>query len=137
MSKEIKINSNEFFERYGEKLKYTDDMKRLISESVQNGKVKLLSDLAFSAKFTKGLVNVIQKNNEDVNTEYFKRMELEYLTIISSIRDMLKELVSTNEFLSKIFEKKYFKLTHQALTNLNDFCVDLSYLKLYFNDKKK
>jgi hypothetical protein len=135
--KEVEINSEEFFERYGEKLKYSEDLKRLISESVQNKKTKLLSDLAFSAKFTKGLVNVIQKNNQDVNAEYFKRMELEYLTIISSIRDMLRELVSTNDFLLKVFEKKYFALTHQALNNLNGFCVDLSYLKLYLNDKKK
>ncbi len=137
MEKQVIVDAEEFFNVYGEKLKYPEDIKRLITEAVERDNEKLLAELAFSAKFTKGLVNIIKKNNQDVSDEYFKKMELEYLTIISSIKDMLKEIVSENGFLLKVFEKKYFALTHQALENLNNFCVDLSYLKYYLNDKKK
>ncbi len=137
MQKGLNIDIEEFFSLYGDKLKNAEDVKRLLEEASDNGKSELVSELTFKAKYSKGLMNIIRQSNQEIDAEYFQKMEAEYLTVITSIRDLLRELTISNNFLNSVFEKKYFKMTHQSLDKLNSFCNDLSYLKLYLNDLKK
>lgn len=118
-------------------LNFRDDLERLIDLAISKNKMQMLEDLAFHAKFSVGLLNVVQKKNSTVDEQYFVKAVDEYTHVIEKIRTLLKELVASgSEFIQAVFEEKYFQLSQQALSNLNLFCADLSYLKLYFNDLK-
>lgn len=119
------------------RINYPDDLERLIDLATSKNKMKLLEDISFHAKFSVGLLNVVQKKDSTIDEQYFVKTVEEYTRAIEKIKNLLKELLSSaSEFVQSVFDEKYFQLSQQCLSNLNLLCSDLSYLKLYFNDAK-
>ena len=83
------------------------------------------------------MLGVIQKREGLVDEEYFSKAEEEFRINMEKIRNCLAELLKgSSDFIRNIFEEKYLMLSQQSLSNLNLLCADLSYLKLYFIDKR-
>jgi hypothetical protein len=119
------------------KLHFKEDIYRLTELSIQTGKMEQLEELSFHAKFSKGIINIIQKKDERLENEYLQTIEKEYLDTVIKIRELLTYILTeATDFLRSIFEEKYLRLTHESMNNLKFLCEDLSFLKLYFNDMK-
>lgn len=122
----------------GSKIANKEDLLRIISLAVQNDNVKILEDLSFQAKFTQGLLKIINTKDNSIQDEYFSTVKKEFGTSVETIKNLLKAIISNSDnFYEEIIEKKYFQLSHQSLSNLSILCNDLSYLKLYLNDQKR
>jgi len=126
----------DFFRDYGEKLKYPEDLKLIFSEASKKNLNDKLEELSFRAKYFIGLTRIIKVKNEEIEKDYYKKVEGELLSAVTAIREILKEIIDGNDFISEIFKKKFFLLTQQSLNNLNLLCSDLSYFKLFLNDLK-
>jgi predicted RND superfamily exporter protein len=130
----ILIKVNELAENH---LQQRGDMELLIDTAVKQDKIQLLEDLSFHAKFSNGLLRVIQKKDSTIDEEYFLKAVDEYKNSIEKVRTVLEELLSNaSEFIKSVLTEKYLQLTQSSLANLNSLCSDLSYLKLFFNDLK-
>lgn len=116
----------------------SEDLHRLIDLALQNNQVKKLEELSFQARFSQGLLKIIRTKDNSINDEYFVVVSGQFGEGIEKIKNLINDLIPQQEkFLREIFDNKYFQLTQQSLSNLNNFCTDLSYLKMYFNDRKR
>ena len=120
------------------KVKNEDDIKRLIELAIKENKLNDLEEIAFSAKFTKGLLRIIQNRENTIEDEYFEKIKKEYSENIQKVKIGLEELINHgSDFIKNIFNEKYFLLTHESLANLNNLCGDLEWVKMYLNDIKR
>jgi hypothetical protein len=120
------------------KLQNKDDLFRIIEIAVQNDKMKLLGELAFHAKFSQGLISIIQKNNSEIEEEYYQKIRTELVESIENVKKQFDELLKdASDFLKTIFKEKYFEMSQKGIANLNSLCSDLTFLKLYLNDSKR
>ncbi len=115
-----------------------EDLHRLIDLALQTNQMKKLEELSFQARFSQGLLKIIRTKDNSINDEYFVVVRNEFGGGIEKIKNLINDLIPQSEkFIREIFENKYFQLTQQSLSNLNNLCTDLSYLKMYFNDRKR
>lgn len=118
------------------KLKNKDDLERIIKIAMESNKMNLLQDVAFRAKFLQGLFSIIQRGESPVNEEVLARYVKEYSDNIKIVKDILKEIIKgAGSFINNIFEEKYFTYSQESISNLNDFCYDLSWYKMYLNNQ--
>ncbi len=137
-----KINPEEFYNELINfsrgKIKNEEDIKRLIDLSVKENKLAELDEIAFSAKFTKGLLRIIQNRNNNIDDEYFDKIKKEYSENIQKVKSGLEKLIDeASNFIKNIYSEKYFQLTHESLANLNNLCSDLEWVKMYLNSLKR
>jgi len=119
------------------KIRFYEDLERIISIAILNENQETLEEIAFNAKAIHNLLQIIQRRDEIVNEEFTDKAADEYKANVIKIKALLNNLLgSDNDFIKNIFTEKFFQLTQTSLSNLNNLCSDLSYLKLYFNDKK-
>lgn len=120
------------------KLNFRDDLGRLIELSIKNDKMKILEDLSFQARYTQGLLKIIQNRDNNIDEEYFAKVQNEFTESIQKIKISIELLLSfSSNFIKEIFIEKYLQMSQVSFSNLNKLCLDLSYLKLYFNDMKR
>jgi len=121
----------------GGKIKCREDLERLINIAVLNEKLAALEEISFNAKIAFSMLQIIQRKEEVVDEEFIHKASEEYKSNIVKIKMLLNYLLgNNNKFIKDIFAEKYFKMTQANLSNLNNLCSDLNYLKYYFNDKK-
>ncbi len=118
-------------------LYFRDDLEILIKIAQQSENLILLEELSFHAKFSNGLLKVIQRKDPIIEEAFLLKASNEYKDSLQKVVKLLEDLLKEgNDFIKTIFKEKYLGLNQQCLLNLNNFCSDLSYLKLYFNDLK-
>lgn len=139
----IKLNLNsesvlvKVAELSGKALLQRDDLKLLIDTAIAQDKIHLLEELAFHAKFSSGLLRVVQRKDSTIDEPYFLKAVDEYKVGIEKVSTIFGELLNTSsDFIKSILSEKYLQLSQIGLSNLNSICSDLSYLKLFFNDLK-
>ncbi len=116
---------------------FRDDLEILIKITQQSGNYELLEEISFHAKFSNGLLKVIQRKDPLIDETFFLKASNEYKDSIQEVVKLLENLLKEgSDFIRTIFKEKYLELNQQCLNNLNNLCSDLSYLKLYFNDLK-
>lgn len=119
------------------RLYFRDDLEILIKIAQQSENLILLEEISFHAKFSNGLLKVIQRKDPVMEETFFLKASSEYKDSLQKVVKLLEELLKDgNDFIRLIFKEKYLELNQQCLYNLNNLCSDLSYLKLYFNDLK-
>lgn len=119
------------------RLYFRDDIEILIKLAHQSCKFELLEEISFHAKFSNGLLKVIQRKDPVVEEIFILKASSEYKDSLQKVIKLLEDLLKEgNDFIRTIFKEKYLELNQQCLYNLNNLCSDLSYLKLYFNDLK-
>jgi hypothetical protein len=120
------------------KINFRDDLERIINIALTSEKLSTLEEIAFHAKIAYGVFQIIQRKEKIVDEEFANKAASEYKVSIVKIKLLLNNLLgNNNSFIKNIFTEKYFQLSQKNLSNLNGLCSDLSYLKLYFNDKKR
>lgn len=120
------------------KLNFREDLARLIDLSVQNNKLGVLEDLSFHARYSQGLLKIVQNRDNNINDEYFAKVQSEFTESIVKIKSFIEILLGLSSgFIKEIFTEKYLAMNQLSLSNLNKLCSDLGYLKLYFNDVKR
>ena len=120
------------------RINFKEDLQRLIELSFLNRKMKNLEDLSFQAKYSQGLLKIIQNRDNKIEDEYFVKVQNEFMESIQKIKLNLENILSSSsEFIKQIFTEKYFQMTQQSLTNLNLLCNDLGFVKNYLNDLKR
>ena len=121
----------------GGKLNFRDDIESFIRIAAEEGKMETLKEISFYAKFLKSILSILQRKDEIIDGNYLNKAAGEYKTNLRKISGLINELLGDgNAFLKGILNEKYFKLSVESLRNLNLLCSDLSYLKLYFNDRR-
>ncbi len=124
--------------RYPHKLKCGEDLLRIIELSYQFDLNEELDALAFSGKFSHGLLKIIQQGGATIEKDYFDKIKKEYAESLESVKRSLEPILKkSSDFFRKIFEEKYFSLSQEGVFNLSNLCSDLNYLKIYLNDKKR
>ncbi len=114
-----------------------EDVIRVTELSLKNHDRNYLDNLAFNAKYTQGLLRIIRNRANNIEDEYFTKIQKEYTQKIQEVKAQLEELLSgSGGFINSIFNEKYFLITPQALENLNLLCADLGKVKSYLNEKK-
>ena len=139
MNNELSANVNIILTEVGRlannHLYFKDDLEILINIAQQKGKLELLEKLSFNAKFLHGLLKVIQRKEKLVEETFVLKASNEYKESLQKVMMLLNDLLKDeNDFIRNIFNDKYLQFNQQCLSNLNNLCSDLSYLKLYFND---
>jgi hypothetical protein len=120
------------------RLNFKEDLQRLIELSILNQSMKNLEDLSFLAKYSQGLLKIIQNRDNKIEDEYFVKVQNEFMESVQKIKVNLETILSpSSEFIKQIFNEKYLQMTQQSLTNLNLLCNDLGFVKIYFNDLKR
>jgi hypothetical protein len=115
------------------KLKIIFELSFLIENTFSAGKEDEFNDLVFSAKFIKGLFNIIMTNlNSDLIKDSLKD---EYSASLLDFKQKLKSIIEKTEQ-KDVFEGKYFGLQHECLMNLMELVEDLAYTKEYLNFKR-
>lgn len=120
------------------RLNFKEDLQRLIEISILNNRIKYLEDFSFRARYSQGLLKIIQNRDNKFEDEYFAKVKNEFTESIKKIRSDLEEILSVaSDFIKQIFNEKYLQITQQSIANLNLLCNDLGFLKIYFNDLKR
>lgn len=120
------------------RLNNVEDLTRLTELFFKEEKFDQLEDLAFSAKYAQGLLKIIRDRSNNFEDDYFEKIRSEYTEAIKKIRKILDEIIgSSASFLKGIFSDKYLSMTHESLNNLNQLINDLSWVKIYLNEKKR
>jgi hypothetical protein len=124
----LDISSN-----YKGKLKNIFELSFLIEITYSAGKENEFNDLIFTAKYIKGLFNIIMTN---LNSELINdSMKDDYSTAMIDFKNKLKTIIEKTE-MKDVFEGKYFGLYHDCMMNLMELIEDLTYTKEYFNSVK-
>jgi len=120
------------------KLNNKEDLLRITEIALRNNKMGLLEELAFQAKFSQGLIKIIQNADNKIEDDYFVKLKSEMVESLETVKKLFDELLKfAGDFLRTVYKGKYFEMTQQSLFNLNALCSDLTYLKLYLNDLKR
>jgi hypothetical protein len=120
------------------KLHFRDDVEKLIEIALAKNKINELEKIAFETKFIAGLLGVIKKRDNLIDEEYFLKVQEEYKERLLRVQTILKDFVAADsEFYRSIFDEKFMQMNRQSFENLNFLFSDLSFLKLYFNDRRE
>ncbi|RJP63607.1 MAG: hypothetical protein C4543_00195 [Ignavibacteriales bacterium] len=120
------------------KLNNAEDLTRIAEIIFKINKQELLDEISFSAKYSQGLLKIIQNRSNNIEDDYFDRIKAEYTEAVKKIRELLKTILADGSpFIKQIFIDKYLSLTHESLNNLNLLMSDLSWVKMYLNDIKR
>lgn len=120
------------------KLNNKEDLVRLTEVIFENDKNDIMNNLVFNAKYSQGLIKIVQQRTNDFEDEYFEKIKAEYTETIKKIKSDLDLIIKdTSSFYKKIFEEKYMQLTHESMSNLKGLIDDLSWVKMFLNDEKR
>jgi len=140
------LELNEFS---GSKLKNIPDLTYIIEIAENSANKNLFYDLLFSAKYVNGLAKILQSNVSVSSSrngfavsasdeEAKEKIKKEFHANIVKFTELFKEfLQNADDAVKKDFENKYLSLTQSSMLNLNSLIYDLSWLKKYYNSKRK
>jgi len=119
-------------------LQRKDDLKKIIDVVVDNGKEDVFEKLTFTAKYICGLMRVLKNAPGIPEVSSIDQIKNDLNENMKKGIDQLKELTSlSSESDKEYFEKIYFTLSQQNLTNLSQLFSDLESVKKYLNYLKR
>ena len=114
------------------------ELLRIYEESIKTEKEKTFEDLAFTAKYLRGLMRVMQDGASNPGVSSLERVKADFSSNIKKVKDQLKDIISnSDEQLKKYFADNYFEMSQEGLTNLNELLADLEWTKMYLNYQKR
>ena len=122
----------------GNLLQKKEDIKKIIELAVAEKKEKEFEKLVFTAKYISGMMRVLKNapGIPEVNSIDHVRKDLN--DNLQKGIELLKEIIfSEKDVMRDYFEKTYFTLTTQNLTNLTKLFSDLESVKKYLNYSKR
>ncbi len=129
---------NEVEKFSGTNLNKKAELLRIYEESINSGKEKVFEDLAFTGKYLRGLMRVLQNGSNNSQVDSLDKIKADFSSNIKKVIEKLKDIISNaDEGLQKHFEKFFFEMSQEGLTNLNELLADLEWTKMYLNDQKR
>ena len=129
---------NEVEKFSGTNLNKKAELLRIYEESINSGKEKVFEDLVFTGKYLRGLMRVLQNGSGNPQVEFLDKIKTDFSSNIKKVIEQIKEIIAdSDENLQKHFEKNYFEMSQEGLTNLNELLADLEWTKMYLNDQKR
>ena len=129
---------NEVEKFSGTNLNKKAELLRIYEKSINSGKEKVFEDLAFTGKYLRGLMRVLQNGSNNPQVESLDNIKADFSSNVKKVITQIKDIISdSDEALQKHFEENFFEMSQEGLTNLNELLVDLEWTKIYLNDQKK
>lgn len=125
----------------GYNIKNTDDLTLLIEFSFTNE--RLFGEIIFTAKYLNGLERVLKRFNQTASIEdreeSLNKLRDEYRKNILIFIGLLRKLLNDNKthVTTANFERKYLSPEQNSMTNLISLISDLSWVKKFYNSKRK
>lgn len=120
------------------KIQKSEDLNRIVEVIFKEDNLEMLEELSFTAKYSQGLMTIFQTRSNDIEEDYFEKIKNEYAESIKKIRYNLEVVINqSSSFIQGIFKEKYLGMTHESMSNLKILIEDLSWIKMYLNDKKR
>ena len=129
---------NEVEKFSGTNLNKKAELLRIYEKSINSGKEKVFEDLAFTGKYLRGLMRVLQNGSNNPQVESLDNIKADFSSNVKKVITQIKDIISdSDEALQKHFEENFFEMSQEGLTNLNELLVDLEWTKIYLNDQKR
>ncbi|MEJ2617883.1 MAG: hypothetical protein P8Z35_23210 [Ignavibacteriaceae bacterium] len=129
---------NEVEKFSGTNLNKKAELLRIYEESINSGKEKVFEDLAFTGKYLRGLMRVLQNSSNNPQVESLDKIKADFSSNVQKVIAQIKDIISdADEDLKKHFEENYFEMSQEGLINLNELLADLEWTKMYLNDQKR
>ncbi len=114
------------------------ELLRVYEECLKTGKEKVFEDLAFTAKYLRGLMRVLQNGSNNPHVNSLEQIKKDFSSNIKKVKEQIQDIISnSDEQLKKHFDENYFEMSQAGLTNLNELLSDLEWTKMYLNDQKR
>lgn len=136
----------------GSKIQNTNELSVLIELAEKSKKEKLFYDIQFVSKYLNGLGKILKtgislppgkstngdENNAPSPDEAKEKIMAEYKSHMVKLTNYLNDLLlEADESTKAEITEKYLSLSRTSLVNLTTLIYDLSWLKKYYNSKRK
>ncbi|NCQ16941.1 MAG: hypothetical protein COZ80_07220 [Ignavibacteria bacterium CG_4_8_14_3_um_filter_37_9] len=120
------------------KLLVKSDLQTLVSTAFNSLQEELFFSIAFSAKYVRGLIRVLQQTETNPEIKNLEQLKKDLSENMEQITSNLKILLATEaENVKDGFEEKYLFLTTEAFANFQNLLNDLEWVKIYQNHLKR
>ena len=114
------------------------ELLRIYEESIRINKEKEFEDLAFTAKYLRGLMRVLQSGTNNPEITSMENIKSDFSSNIKKVKEQIKEIIkNSDKQLKKHFNDNFFKMSQEGLINLNELLADLEWTKKYLNHQKR
>lgn len=120
---------------FNRKLNYPQEIAQLIDLVHADGKVEVLHDVAFHAKFLTKSFGVMKRIGMD--GEGYDKLSVEFQTGMEKVTTLLKTIIKESPVeIKNHFVGNFFSLSHDNLSNLMKLLADLTMIKNWSLDGK-
>lgn len=114
------------------------DVAKIIESIYTAGSHQLLEDIAFTSKFSVGLLSILNNSSTEVSDEYKSNIKNDFEDAVKKLKELFSNAI--NKFTEEekaSFELRYFALTQSSFSKFISLVEDFSRIKLYLNSVKK
>lgn len=122
----------------GGKVKRAEAVRLLIDKAYRKNAEEKLAELAFTAKYVRGLMRVVQNAQGNPEVANIEEMKSDLAENTKKSSAMLNELLAGEEDeQSKLFVREYLELNTASFAAFQELLGDLDILKQFLNDRKR
>jgi hypothetical protein len=138
MAQDAELFCNEVEKFSDMKLLVKPDLQTLVMASANSFHEELFFSIAFSAKYVRGLLRVIQQGVTNPDIKNLAQIKKDLAENMEQITANLKILIANESTeVKEEFEQNYFSLTAESFANLRKLLNDLEWVKIYHNQLKR
>ncbi len=120
------------------KLSRRDDLQIIFTEGVKPENKKLFEELVFTAKYVRGLLNVMKIGGQNSEVKSLEYVKADLTKNMEKVAGQIRELISgASQSDRKYFGENFLQMTAGAFRNLNELLADLEWTKMYLNELKR
>lgn len=114
------------------------DVAKIIESIYTADSHQLLEDIAFTSKFSVGLLSILNNSSTEVSDEYKSNIQSDFEDAVKKLKELFSNSISNfTEAEKSSFESRYFALTQSSFSKFMSLVEDFSKIKLYLNSVKK
>lgn len=114
------------------------DVEKIIESIYKMDSHQLLEDIAFTSKFSVGLVSILNNSSTEVSDEYKANIQNDFEDAVKKLKELFSNSISNfTEAEKASFELRYFALTQSSFSKFMSLVEDFSKIKLYLNSVKQ
>lgn len=114
------------------------DVAKIIESIYKMENQQLLEDIAFTSKFSMGLLSILSSSSTEVSDEYKSNIQNDFEDAIKKLKVLFSNSISNfTEAEKSSFESRYFALTQSSFSKFMSLVEDFSKIKLYLNSIKQ
>jgi hypothetical protein len=120
------------------KLNKKIEVIRLYEEALASNKIKEFEDLAFTAKYLRGLLRVLKEGQNIPEVGSLDKIKADFSSNMKKATGTISAiLLSSESSVKKYFDESFIGMSQNSLVNMNELLQDLEWVKMYLNDSKR